>query len=217
MQALRKRDRIALASLGFAVAAPVLYYGIQLVAAPFLPGFSFLGTTASELGSDRSTHPFVFNCGVILTGTAALLASVGFLRSLRSLGANPILTWLTSFAVAVTGLASLWGGIFPLPDPRHSGHPSMLIVMILVPVLMGLVSWTIGASPRVKAYFAATIGLLIIMVPVMSGMTGLDTHTYRGLFQRVFALTVFPPIGVAGYVLARRIRQSDPEYNRHFS
>jgi len=41
-------------------------------------------------------------------------------------------------------------------------------------------------------------------VPIMSGMSGLDTHTYRGLFQRIFALTVFPPIGVAAYVLARR-------------
>jgi len=39
----------------------------------------------------------------------------------------------------------------------------------------------------------------------MSGMTGLDTNACRGLFQRVFALTVFPPIGVGAYVLARRV------------
>jgi hypothetical protein len=35
-------------------------------------------------------------------------------------------------------------------------------------------------------------------------MIGLDTHDYRGLLQRVFALTVFVPIGVGAYVLARR-------------
>ena len=44
------------------------------------------------------------------------------------------------------------------------------------------------------------------MFPIMSGMTGLDLHTYRGLFQRIFALTVFPPIGAAAFVLSRRIK-----------
>jgi hypothetical protein len=45
----------------------------------------------------------------------------------------------------------------------------------------------------------------------MSGMTGLDTHAYRGLFQRVFALTVFVPIGIGAYVLARRIHAGPPD------
>jgi hypothetical protein len=58
---------------------------------------------------------------------------------------------------------------------------------------------------RFKGYFVATIGLLLVMFPVMSGMTGLDTHTDRGLSKRIFALTVFPPIGVGAFVLARRI------------
>ena len=43
------------------------------------------------------------------------------------------------------------------------------------------------------------------MVPLMRGMTGLDAHAYRGLLQRVFTLAIFPPIGVAAYVLARRL------------
>ncbi len=52
-----RSDDITLALLRFAIAVPLLYYGIQLVAAPFFPDFSFLGTTASELGSDRSVRP----------------------------------------------------------------------------------------------------------------------------------------------------------------
>jgi hypothetical protein len=44
----------------------------------------------------------------------------------------------------------------------------------------------------------------------MSGMSGLDTHAYRGLFQRLFAFTVFPPIAVAGSVLAKRLTGERP-------
>jgi hypothetical membrane protein len=196
---------VTLVSLGCGIAVPFLYYGVQLVAAPSFPGFSFLGTTASELGSDRSTRPWIFNAGAILTGIAALVASIGFLRALRYLGTNPILAWLTSVAVAATGLSSLWAGIFPLPDPRHGGHPSLLFAMISVPFVLAATLWSLGVSRALKVYFAATLVLLLVMFPVMMGMTGLDTHNYRGLLQRVFALTVFAPIGVGGFALARRI------------
>jgi hypothetical membrane protein len=205
MRPHRRRDGITLAALGCGIATPVLYYGVQLVAAPSFPDFSFLGTTASELGSDRSTRPWIFNTGAILTGLAALVAAVGFLRALGQLGANLILTWLTSFVIVATGLSSLWAGIFPMPDLRHGGHPSLLFAMLSVPFLIAATLWRLSASRAVKAYFVATIVLLLIMVPVMMGVIGLDTHDYRGLLQRVFALTVFVPIGVGAFVLARRI------------
>ena len=70
MQDVRRSDRITLSLLAFGVAVPLLYYGVQVVAAPFFPGFSFLGTTASELGSDLSTLPSIFNAGTILLGAA---------------------------------------------------------------------------------------------------------------------------------------------------
>ena len=206
-----RKDNATLASLKCGVAVPLLYYGAQLVAAPFFPDFSILGTTASELGSDHSTRPAIFNAGAILTGAAALVASVGFLRSLRHLGANPILTWAVVVAIAATGLSCVWSGYFPLPDPRHGGHPALLIAMISVPLVLPAALGAHRASVPVKAYFAATIGLLFVMVPIMSGMTGLATHTYRGLFQRVFALTVFMPIGVGAYILARRMSAAPSE------
>ncbi len=195
-----------MAALGFAFAVPFLYYGVQLVAAPFFPGFSVLGTTASELGSDRSTRPWVFNAGVMLTGIATLIGSIGLLRGLRRLGAHPAVGWLVLVVVASTGLATLWAGIFPLPDPRHRGHPALLIPMLAVPVVLALALWRLGVSRAINAYLVATIVLLAAMVPIMSGMTGIDMRKYRGLTQRLFALTVFVPIGVGGYQLARRIR-----------
>ena len=73
------RDWITRYALSTGVAVPFLYYGSQAAAAPFFPGFSFLGTTASELGSELSRHPAIFNDGSILQGIACLVASFGFL------------------------------------------------------------------------------------------------------------------------------------------
>jgi hypothetical membrane protein len=200
-----RSDDITLASLRFGIAVPLLYYGIQLVAAPFFPDFSVLGTTASELGSDRSSRPWILNAGAILTGIAALVGSIGLLRALHRLGAHPIVAWLTLLVVAGTGLSSLWAGVFPMPDPRHAGHPSMLIAMLAVPFVLSFALWRLGVSRAIKAYLVATIVLLLVMLPIMMRMIDIDMHTYGGLLQRIFALTVFVPIGVGAYELARRI------------
>ncbi len=198
-----RSDDFTLASLGFAIAIPLLYYGVQVVAAPFFPDFSVLGTIASELGSDRSTRPWVFNAGAILAGIAAIVGSIGLQRALRRLGTHPIVAWLTLLAVAGTGLSLIWGGIYPLPDPRHGGHPSLGIAILAVPFVLSLALWRLGVSRAIKAYLIATIVLLLVLLPMM--MIGLNMHAYDGLLQRIFALTIFVPISVAALVLARRI------------
>ncbi len=199
-----RRDWIARYALGMGIAVPFLYYGSQAAAAPFFPGFSLLGTTASELGSDLSRHPAIFNDGSILQGIACLIASLGFLLALGRLDVHPLLAWPTSLVVAMGGCASLWAGYYPLPDSRHGGHPAFLIALLSLPILFAIVLWR-GGHMGLRAYLVANLILLAAMVPIMSGMSGLDTHTYRGLFQRLFSITVFPPIAVAGFVLAKRL------------
>jgi hypothetical membrane protein len=205
MRRSSRSDGITLATLGCGIAVPLLYYGVQLVAAPFFPDFSVLSTTASELGSDRSARPWILNAGALLTGIAALVGSIGVLRALRRLGAHWIVAWLTLLVVAGTGLSSLWAGIFPMPDPRHGGHPSLLIAMLAVPFVLSFALWPLGVSRAIKAYLVATIILLLVMLPIMMRMIDIDMHSFGGLLQRVFALTVFVPIGVGAYELARRI------------
>ncbi len=141
----------------------------------------------------------------MLTGISALVGSIGLLRALCRLGAHPIVAWITLLAVAATGLSSLWAGIFPMPDPRHAGHPSFLIAMLAVPFVLTFALWRLGVSKAMKSYLVATIVLLLVMVPIMMRMFDIDMHTYGGLAQRIFALTVFLPIGVGAFELARRI------------
>jgi Protein of unknown function (DUF998) len=137
---------ITLRALDAGVAVPFLYYGAQAIAAPFFSGFSIMSSTASELGSDHSTHPSVFNAGAILQGVACLVASVGFFRAFGLLGTHPVLAWLTSLAVATSGLSSLWAGYFPLPDPRHVGHPAFLIAILSLPPLFAVALWRRGPN-----------------------------------------------------------------------
>ena len=44
------------------------------------------------------------------------------------------------------------------------------------------------------------------MFPILSGFTGLDTQTYRGICQRIFASTVFLPVGISSIVLGGRMK-----------
>src|SRR5215472_15958783 len=106
------RDRLTLAALGFGMVVPVLYYGIQLVAAPFFPGYSFMRHAASALGSDFSSHPAIFNTGVIATGVSTFLAAFGFFFALQRIGANWILTWITTVSLLLTAFSSMWAGYF---------------------------------------------------------------------------------------------------------
>ena len=198
-------DRITLCALYAGIAVPCLYFGVQAVAAPFFSEFSFVGTTASELGSERSSLPALFNDGTMLLGVAWLIASVGFFRALQRLGVHPVLAWPISAAVIVAGIGSFCAGWYPLPDPRHAGHPAFLVAILSLPVLLTVALWKRGHM-ALRAYFVANFVLLAVMFPIMSGLTGLDTHTYRGIFQRMFALTVFLPVGITSLVLGSRIR-----------
>ncbi len=195
------KDQLTAAALGMGVAVPLLYFGVQIAAAPFYPGYSFLSQVASELGSDRSTFPALFNAGAITTGVAALLASPGFLRALRRLGTVPVLAWLTSMSLASTGLAGIWAGSFPLPDPRH--NPGLLgIGVFLLPLLFAAALWKRGEP--MKSYLLVNAVLFIVLIPIMSGMAGLDTRGYQGLLQRIGATVFYLPIGVVAWFLFRR-------------
>jgi len=199
-------NRATLLLLRLGVLVPFVYYGIQVAAAPYYPSFSFVGTTASEMGSTNSRHPAVFNAGIMALGVLSLLTSVGYFLALRRVGVSAILTLLTSADIALNGVQTLWAGMHPLPDPRHAGHPVFVTGMLALPVLITLSLWR-RASPRLRAYFVATLLLLATMIPIFTGLTNIDRAAYRGLIQRVYTLTVFPPVAVGAWVLARRVRE----------
>lgn len=120
---MKTKEDLTLVALQMGMAVPFLYFGTQLVTAPFFPGYSCLTMPASLLGSDQAVYPAIFNVGAIITGIATLIASVGFLYALQELKANPILAWLTTIAIALNGLGQPLGGIYPTAGPKTRFQP----------------------------------------------------------------------------------------------
>jgi hypothetical membrane protein len=205
----RHTDRLTLAALTLGMTIPFIYYGIQITAASYEPAYSFVRQVASELGSDRAARPAVFNVGIMVQGVVSLVAAAGFLRATLRVGVRPALAFLIAAALAVNGVQMVWAGHFPLPDPRHAGYPLFVLAVTLLPVLLTAALWK-GSGVVLKAYFVATLVLLLAMVTLRSGATGIDTTHVRGLVQRIYTLTVFPPVAVAAGVLLVRLRPSRP-------
>jgi hypothetical membrane protein len=191
-------------SLRVAMAVPFLYFGTQGLGSLFYPGYSYLRQTASELGARGSPHPAIFNVGTLIQGFALLISAFGFFRALQHLGARPVLTWLTSSVLALGGVNSLLAGLFPLPDPRHAGL-YLSYAYFFGPVLFAITLWRRNEANLLKAYLIATNILMIAAFALMTGVGGLDTHAYVGLFQRILGLTAFPWITVAAYTLKQRV------------
>lgn len=217
---MKTKKKLTVFALGMGVAVPFLYFGIQIIAAPFYSGYSFLNRDASTLGSDGSSLPAIFNFGSIIVGIVTLIVAWGFMRAFQRLGVHPILAWLTSLALISSGLVSINAGVFPLPDPRHTeGLLALLgIGTFLLPVLLPAALWKLREARPIKAYFIANLIAFIALIPVMSGliqrlsvmaevdMPGYQSflNNYHGLLQRIAALIVFLPIGLSAYFLAKR-------------
>ena len=190
------QDRLTGVALGFGIAMPFLYFSSQFVAALLFPGYNFLSQSASQLGSDLARYPSVFNIGAILTGSATLIASWGFLRGLKRFGTPRTLTWITAATIAVSALMHVWAGVFPMPNPRHGQNPFQ-IATVALPILIGASVWK-GVRAPVKLYFVATV---LALAALMADLVPLDRQVYDGLFQRLLALAVFPPLAIGSYVL----------------
>ena len=218
------KTRAVSIALAMGIAVPFLYFGIQIAAAPFFPGYSFLARDASTLGSDGSSLPAVFNIGSLGVGLVTFIASWGFFRAFQLLGIRAIIAWPTTLALVSCGLGSINAGLFPLPDPRHTDSVLALCGAgtFLLPFCLPLALWKLLDRGR-AAYFVANIIALVALIPVMSGlaqrfsmMAGIDMpgyqtflNNYQGLLQRIAALIVFVPIGVSASVLAQRLRSEE--------
>ena len=193
------QDHLTSMALGFGIAVPFLYFGSQIVAALFFPGYSFLSQSAIQLGSDLARYPAVFNIGAIVTGFTTIIASWGFLRGLNGVGTPRALIWVTAAVVALSALMHLWAGVFPMPNPRHGQNPFQ-IAAVALPVVIGAAVWKEVRAP-VRVYFVATV---LALAALMFNVVPLDRQLYDGLFQRLLALAVFPSVGVGSYLVRQR-------------
>jgi len=203
-------------ALAAGIAIPAIYFGIQLVAAPFYPGYSFFSRDASTLGSSGSTAPWIFNLGALVLAVLSITVAGAFLRVLPRAGVGRGLAALIAFALTSAGIGSLNAFLHPLPDPRHT--EGLLSILgggvLLLPVATTAILWRLGA--RRYAVLNVVVGLSLI--PVVTGLIQracmwsrsdcadyqFFLNNYHGLLQRIAAAVVFVPVGVIAHMLRRR-------------
>ena len=173
-----------------AALVPIVYFGAQALAAPYFPNYSVFTTTASELGSNLSSRPSILNTGALLTGLLALLGSVGLAMSLPRLGADKIAAFLLAICLASAGLAALWAGLHPLPDPRH--NPGALGAgMFASPFVALWAAWRMQSATLLRLVLSLNAIAFAVLAAIMSGAAGVDLSTIGGLVQKLLAATSF--------------------------
>ena len=180
---------------------PFVYFGAQFLAAPYFPNYSVLTTSASDLGSDLSSQPSILNTGALLTGILSFLGSAGLAISLPKLGASRVAAFLFALSLASAGLAALWAGLHPLPDPQH--NPGALgIGMFVAPFSAVWTAWRIKDSGTLRYLLVSNAVAFIVLGALMSGAVNVDLAAFGGLIQKLLAASSFAPSSVlAGIAL----------------
>ena len=178
---------------------PILYFGAQLLAAPFYSEFDLLRTTASDLGSERSTRPGIANTAALLGSLVTFVTAVGFGWQL-SRRVPMLLVGLVVVALVLTALMKLYAWQHPLPDPLHGRNP-FSAASIALPLVLPLVTWRV-LSRGVRTYLLVNLALYAALFAMFSGLYPGPTQLYPGLMQRLLAVTTFVPVGVLGVALS---------------
>jgi hypothetical membrane protein len=216
------QDKATQIALKIGVAIPFVYFGIQLIAAPFYPGYSFLKRDASTLGSDGSNFPLFFNMGAIILGILAFIAAWGFFRTLKHLNIHMIWAFLVATLLISFGVSDINAGIHPMPSSLHTNGILAMLgnAMLFLPVLLPIAIWKIENAKRIKAYLMLNLFAMVPFSLIMSGQiqrwgmeAGWNMEGYQhflnncqGLIQRVGVMVVIVPIGVVAYFLLKRVQ-----------
>lgn len=192
-----------MSALRAGVLVPILYFGTILIASLVYPGYSHIRQYASELGSASARYPWIFNVGIVVMGAATLVSLVGFHAALRRLGANRVVIALFLITLGAFGAGTLMGGLFPMPDPRHGGF-GLGIGVLPAPALLAAALWRVRGMRRLRGYLVVTFIAALVMFAIMMGAGSLVRRANVGAFQRTFALTSIPWIGIASWALLRR-------------
>lgn len=184
-----------------AILVPLCYFGIQMLAAPWYPHYSVLATTASDLGSDLSIHPAVFNTGALLTGALAVPGSAGLALSLPRLGIGRAAAFALALCLASAGLAAFWAGVHPLPSPQH--NPGLLAIgMFAAPFVALWTGWRMPPVPALRIGLTLNALAFIALAFVMSGRAHIDLSGIGGGIQKLLALVSFGPgAAIAAFAL----------------
>jgi len=199
------------ALLRFGIAAPALAAGFTVSAALAYPDFDHARQYLSELGGPTAANPLIFNTGVLAAAVLAGLAGLGLGLSVLALTGARILGLLTAAVFLMAGAGLGAAALYPWPDPRHLAINLALGVQ-LAPLLLLL-------GLRGRSDLKALRLFLVIVFAAMAALTvitkhlvfpGLVNETNVGWWERAYAVVLVGWVGVAAFLLERRLRAEAP-------
>ena len=193
--------------LWIGMAAPVLAGVAVVIAVATWPGFNHARQYLSELGGASAPIPLIFNGGVFLAGAMCMAAGVGFGLAIHALTGRWFVAGLTAVVFILAGIGLSASSLYPWPDPRHMAINLGLGIQ-LAPLLLLWGLWSHVDMKRLKLFlvvvFVAMAVLTLFTYHLVLPGTVNDANV--GWWERGYAVILVGWVGVAAYVLERRLK-----------
>lgn len=186
------------------IAVPILYFANLLVNSLLYPGYSHVTQYVSELGAADAPYAPLFNSVIVLLGVLGVAAGFGVYFAVRRLGGIGVLAALSGLLVSFWGIGTVLAGVFPMPDDRHGGY-GLAFGYQLAPLILALAIWNVENLRGLRNFLIVIFLAMSFFIAVMFGVGGLVTRANVGLWQRGNALAGIPWLGIACYLLLRKI------------
>jgi hypothetical membrane protein len=182
------------------VVGPLAYFAGILAGVATYPGYDLKTQYASELGASGAPHPELFNDAIIFGGALGVISAAGFFTALCRRRAGWLSAGLAALSIAAWGASMIFGGLFPMPDPRHGGFGLGLLIQLGPLFFLWALARTRGLG-LFKVFLAIDFVATNALFAIMMGMGHLVHRADVGLWQHAFALTMMPWITIAALVL----------------
>ncbi len=188
------------------MAAPVLALVTTLIAVALFPGFNHATQFLSELGAGGARHPQVFNAGVAFSGIGAGIAGIGFALAILALGGPRVPAGMTALAFVLAAIGLVVSSIYHWPDPRHLAINLGLGIQFAPLFLLWGLARASGVY-RLRWFLAAVFVLMAVLTVITKHLVfpGTVNPENVGWWERAFAIVLVGWVGVAAFLLERRL------------
>lgn len=194
--------------LRIGMGAPVLALITTLIAVALFPGFNHATQFLSELGAGGARHPQVFNAGVAFSGIGAGIAGIGFGLAILALGGPRLPAALTALAFVLAAIGLVVSSLYHWPDPRH------LAINLGLGIQLGplFLLWGLARADgvdRLRWFLAGVFVLMAVLTVITKHMVfpGTVNPQNVGWWERAFAIVLVGWVGVAAFLLEKRLIQ----------
>ena len=190
----------------FGPLAGVVFFGAVYVLAAFLPEYSHLSETVSEIGEIGSPVERSFQVVMLFVNLCVVLLAVGLFNFARSNSVSVV----PAIFVAWFGLADVGTNLFPSPHPLHNVFGLALTIGYLAPLALAI-AWR-SREPVRSAVTVSWVVAAFVFVSIFLNISpafnrDLYPLEYYGIVQRSALLLIygwFAFIGLRSLAIADR-------------